>query len=51
MPENKNKPFIDILINDLDLSDCTDEEKEMYKNDIEEYLHHRKRRIALRKEK
>ncbi len=34
---------------DLDLSDCTDEEKEMYKKDIERYLKHRKKRIALKK--
>jgi len=46
MPEDKQ---LNLLMDDLDLSDCTDEEKEMYKNDIERYLKHRKKRIALRK--
>ncbi len=40
---------LNLLMGDLDLSDCTDEEKEMYKKDIERYLNHRKKRITLKK--
>ncbi|HGQ2848716.1 TPA: hypothetical protein ACLZEB_001183 [Streptococcus pneumoniae] len=40
---------LNLLMDDLDLSDCTDDEKEMYKKDIERYLNHRKKRIALKK--
>lgn len=45
MPEVEQ---LNLLMDDLDLSDCTDDEKEMYKKDIERYLNHRKKRIALR---
>lgn len=46
MAESKQKK---LLMVDLDLSDCTDEEKEMYKKEIEQYLNHRKKRIASKK--
>lgn len=47
LTENK---LLNSLMDGLDLSDCTEEEKEMFKNDIERYLNHRKERIALKNE-
>jgi len=45
----KEEKQLNLIMIDLRVSDCTDEEKEIYKKDIERYLKHRKKRIASKK--